>query len=216
MWSKDKDQGLCRSSKDVKYGWKRTEFQNKRATGAFVMSTTYAKIRATLGQMTSQKSWPPEDLKTSLAERDDKRGENIFRIRVKGSQKMQRISDDALDRLFNTMLDLKLIEQNNNEDLCVLEAIQQVLGDQSRYQIVLSRRVTAFLDGKDAKMSNIRDCAATINYPDVRDADTIFLKLKDKGHAKDLRANQFSQLIFLLACAQRRATRHMRVFYEFN
>lgn len=180
------------------------------------MSTTYAKIRATLGEMTSQKTWPPEDLKSSLAKRDNSRGENVFRIRVKGSKKMKRISDDALDRLFATMVDLKLIEQNNNEDLCITEAIQQVLGDQSKYQILLSRRVTAFLDSKDAKMSNIRDCAATINYPDVRDADTIYLKLQAKGHAQDLRAKQFSQLIYLLACAQRRATRHMRVFYEFK
>jgi hypothetical protein len=175
------------------------------------MSTTYTKIRAVLAEMAG-KAWTPQQIKADLTVRDRKRGESNFHVRLRGSKRKSTLSDDAFDRLFALMIELELIRRDENENLQVLPNVRAQLADEDRYKIFLSRKVTALLDRADATIADIRQVAEAINYPDVRDPETILEALKQGGKAEKMALARFKQILFLLAGAEQSAERHMRIF----
>jgi hypothetical protein len=180
------------------------------------MSTTYAKIRATLAEMGNRSTWSPKQLKEQLVRRDKRRGENNFHIRQNSSTKAQPVSDGSLDKLFNMMIDLDLIRKNKEDDLFMPEVVKTALDDDARYKLLLSRRITDLLERNNADIGEIKAAALSINYPSVRDPETILKIVQQKGKAEQFTVPTFTQVLFLLANAEHRAERHMRIFYEFK
>jgi hypothetical protein len=166
--------------------------------------------------MKDKKLWTPEDLRNALIQRDKRRGETVFHIRPKASSRKKSISEEAFNRLFKTLIILELVTENGNQDLSLGNTVSQVLHDEPKFQNLVSRKIGEYLDRKGAPLQEIRLCAESINYPGVRDPTTILQKLKVPGNAIDISKEQFSQMLFLLACAEKRASRHMKIFYEFN
>lgn len=179
------------------------------------MSTTYTKIRSTLAEMTRQPSWSPTQLKAALVARDKNRSENHFHTRPKAARQKRPLSDEAFDRLFQLMTSLDLIRRDKSDDYVISDPVKNSLSDDARYKLLLSRRVTDLLDQNGANIASIREAALTINYPDVRDPETILEVLKRSGAAPKFNVSTFTQILFLLAGAEQRAQRHMRIFYEF-
>lgn len=180
------------------------------------MSTTYAKMRATIAEMSRNASWTPQELKDALVDRDRKRDENNFHTRQRASDKKKPLSPGAFEKLFNLMAELDLIRKDRADDFVITDIVRKAVDDDARYKLLLSARVTEFLDRNGAKIGSIRQAAESINYPDVRDPETILEILKRGGEATKFNVSTFTQILFLLAGAEQTARRHMRIFYEFR
>ena len=180
------------------------------------MSTTYAKIRATLAEMSKKASWEFHELKQSVVSRDKARTEENFLIKKASTKRKNPISDEAFDRLLRFMMDIDLLRKNKTDDFYLPDAVKDLLDDDERYRLMLSRRVTDYLDKNEVSVAQIRRAAASINYPDVRDPATILGVLKNNSGSVEVNVIRFTQVLFLLACAGKRAERHMRIFYEFK
>jgi|SRR5208337_169891 len=193
------------------------------------MATTYAKIRATLAEMVRKPSWTPQQLKADLVNRDKIRKENTFQTRQRGTNRKRPLSDDAFARLFEFMIELGLITRDAEENFQLPKIVRTQLEDEERYKRFLSRRVTELLEQNDINMTDLRKAAQRINYPDVRDPETILENLKRDGRGDNDRngdlakskvekmtAARFTQILFLLAIAAQSAERHMRIFYDFK
>jgi hypothetical protein len=180
------------------------------------MSTTYTKIRAVLAEMAGKPSWTPQQIKADLIVRDRKRDESNFHVRQRASKRKRALSDDAFDRLFALMIELELIKRDEGENFQIPQVVRTQLAEEGRYKIFLSRKVTALLDQADATIADIKQAAEAINYPSVRDPETILEELKQKGKAEKMALGRFKQILFLLAGAEQSAERHMRIFYDFK
>jgi len=132
------------------------------------MSTTYAKIRATLAEMAKKASWNPQQQKAELIKRDKVRAENNFHNLKNSSANRRPLSDVSFEKLFEFMIELDLIKRDKSDDFVVPELVKASLDDDARYKLLLSRRVTDLLDRHDANIAEIRTAAQSINYPNVR------------------------------------------------
>jgi hypothetical protein len=180
------------------------------------MSTTYAKIRACLAEMSKKQSWEFQALRGAMVARDKSRGEDNFHLRRVSTNRKKSLSDESFERLLNLMIDLDLLRKDKSEDFYIPDAVKHSLDDDERYKLMLSRRVTEYLEKSDVTITEIRQAADSINYPNVRDPATILEVIKRSGKAVKLNVAKFTQVLFLLACAAKRAERHMRIFYEFK
>jgi hypothetical protein len=180
------------------------------------MSTTYAKIRATLAEMSKKQAWDFQNAKSAMVARDKARTEDNFHARQSSSTRKKPISDESFEKLFSLMVELDLLRKNQAEDYYITEAVKDALNDDERYKLLLSRRIADYLEKRDANITEIRKAAESINYPRVRNPETILEILKHDGKATKMTVATFTQVLFLLACAEKRAERHMRIFYEFN
>jgi hypothetical protein len=193
------------------------------------MATTYIKIRATLAEMVGKKSCTPQQLKAHLANRDKVRKEAVFQGRRQGPGQRRPLSDDAFQRLFEFMQELGLITKDAKENLLLPATVQGQLEDEQRYKIFLSRRVSELLEQSDISIPDLRKATNSINYPRVRDPETILGVLKKENKAKNnnkgqtseskleqMKVPRFRQILFLLASAEQSAQRHMHISYDFN
>jgi hypothetical protein len=180
------------------------------------MSTTYAKIRATLAEMSKRQAWDFQSAKTAMVARDKARSEDNFHSRQRSTNRKKAVSDESFDKLFGLMVDLDLLRRDKSEDLYIPDTVKESLNDDERYKLMLSRRVTEYLEKRDANIADIRKASESISYPKVRDPETILEIVKRNGKAAKMNVATFTQVLFLLACAAKRAERHMRIFYEFN
>jgi hypothetical protein len=180
------------------------------------MSTTYAKIRACLAEMSKKQSWDFQALKGSMVARDKSRGEDNFHVRQISTSRKKSLSDASFERLLSLMIDLDLLRKDKSEDFYIPDAVKDSLDDDERYKLILSRRVTQYLEKNEVTIAAMRQAANSINYPNVRDPETILEVIKRNGKTVKLSVAKFTQVLFLLACAAKRAERHMRIFYEFK
>lgn len=168
-------------------------------------------------------------MKASLVNRDKSRNENTFQTRPRGSNRKRPLSDDAFDRLFEFMLELGLITKDAEENFQLPQIVRAQLEDEERYKRFLSRRVTELLEQNDINIDDLRKATKNINYPRIRNPETILEILKrdvkgkrdDKGDISDSKVEKmtvprFTQILFLLASAAQSAERHMRIFYDFK
>jgi hypothetical protein len=180
------------------------------------MSTTYAKIRACLAEMSKKQAWDFQAAKSAMVARDKIRAEENFHGRQRSTNRKKPISDESFEKLFGLMVDLDLLRRDKSEDLYIPDSVREALNDEERYKLMLSRRITEYLEKRDANIADVRKASESINYPRVRDPETILEIVKRDGKAVKMNVATFTQVLFLLACAAKRAERHMRIFYEFN
>jgi hypothetical protein len=127
------------------------------------------------------------------------------------------------------MIELGLITRDGEENFQLPKIILTQLEDEERYKRFLSRRVTGLLEQNDINMADLRKAAQKINYPDVRDPETILKIVKRGGKGENdskgdpveskvekMTVPRFTQILFLLASTAQSAERHMRIFYDFK
>jgi hypothetical protein len=180
------------------------------------MATTYSRIRAALGEMNGQDEWTPDDLREALLARDQERNESTFHITTGRATRPAPLSASAFSRLFSVMEELSFLTKTADENLKIDPTTARSLSDDRRFRELTTRRVMSLLEARGAPLADIREATNRIQLPKVRDAETILLELQKQGKGRELDGNDFSRLLFLLACTKQRAKRHMRIFYDFE
>ena len=135
--------------------------------------------------MVKKPTWALQQLKANLVSRDKNRNENIFQTRQRGSNRKRPLSDDAFGRLFEFMLELGLIAKDAEENFQLPQIVRTQLEDEERYKRFLSRRVTELLEQNDINIPDLRKATQSINYPKVRNPETILEVLKRNGGGGD-------------------------------
>jgi hypothetical protein len=180
------------------------------------MSTTYAKIRATLAEVSKKSSWEFHELKAAVVSRDKSRTEENFLTKQTATKRKKPVSDESFDRLLRLMVELDLLRKDKTDDFYMPDAVKDSLDDDERYRLMLSRRITEYLDKCQVTIAQIRQATQLIQYPNVRDPATILETIKKTSSTVEINVGKFTQILFLFACAGKRAQRHMRIFYEFK